>query len=64
MCRRTHALRSVLANARRTMEEFELARIASARMSLLMRRGEFVPMLRARARGGSAVANPTVAVAL
>src|SRR5687768_7453463 len=97
---RTHKLYSVLANVRRMMEEFGLSRIAGPRMTLVLREGELVPMLRtahecatlgpnahglvpspdrstriggaecpqprpcARAHGGSAVANPTVAVAL
>jgi hypothetical protein len=96
----THTPYSVLANVRRTTEEFGLARIASPRMALVMRKAEQVPMLRtahecamlgpndyglvpspdrstriggaecppprpcARAHGGSAVANPTIAIAL
>jgi hypothetical protein len=43
---RSHRLYSVLANVRRTMEEFGLARIAGARMTLVMRKGELVPVLR------------------
>ena len=100
MRRRTHRLYSVLANVRRTMEEFAFARIAEPRTTPVMRKGERVAMLRAahecaifgpndhglipspdrsiridgaecppprpcaRAHGDSAVANPTIAVAL
>ena len=42
----THTLYSVLANVRRTMEEFRLARTAGPRMTLVMRKGELVPLLR------------------
>jgi hypothetical protein len=97
---RTRPPYSVLANVRRTREEFRLARIADPRMALVLRKGELVPMFRtahecamlgpnahglvpspdrstriggakfpplrprARAHAGSAVANPTITVAL
>jgi hypothetical protein len=47
MRRRTHRLYSVLANVRRTMEEFALARITKPRTTPVMGKGERVPTLRA-----------------